>query len=45
MDAGRPSVGAHAYSIVEGTFDPDNHGHMSLFAGSLTKLGRLTRWK
>jgi hypothetical protein len=32
------------YAIVEAQFAPEQHGHMSLFSGGLTRVGRLEAW-
>jgi hypothetical protein len=32
------------YAVVEARFDPDRHGHMSLFAGVLTQVSRVDPW-
>jgi hypothetical protein len=32
------------YAVVEGRYDPDQHGHMALFSGTLTQIGRLEPW-
>jgi hypothetical protein len=32
------------YVLVEATFDAEDHGHMSLFSGSLTGVSRMQRW-
>lgn len=32
------------YAVVEAQFAPDQHGHMSLFSGGLTRVGRLEAW-
>jgi len=32
------------YAIVEAQFAPEQHGHMSLFSGGLTRVGRLEPW-
>ena len=42
--AKRTQAGGPGYSIVEGQFEPDLHGHMDLFAGGLSPVQRLTAW-
>ena len=32
------------YAIVEGVFEPETHGHMGLFSGSIAQLSRLDPW-
>jgi len=30
--------------VVEGIYDMNNHGHMSLFSGAITNVSRITTW-
>jgi hypothetical protein len=32
------------YVLLEGTFDPTNRGHMSLFSGAIVDISRGTDW-
>ncbi len=44
LDGGSRLRTRAGYAIVEGTFDPQKHGHMALFSGSIDNVTRLDAW-
>jgi hypothetical protein len=42
--SGAPQLTRPGYAIVEGRFSADAHGHMGLFSGALTRIGRISPW-
>jgi len=35
----------NGYVILEGIFRADRHGHMGLFSGAISDIGRIETWK
>jgi hypothetical protein len=36
---------SHSYVIVEGTFDSESRGHLSMWSGTLRNVTRLQAWR
>ena len=41
---GPAALAKPGYAIIEGRYEPDSHGHMSMFSGALTQVTRMSPW-